>query len=240
MTDPPRPAPPGPPPEGASAERERAAPSEAARQYAAVWGAHARAANFNRLLAGGLLAALLAALLGWWNTARFVPEPMIVRVDAVGRADVVRPDDLYWDDDPADAVTRHFLTRFLVDYAGRQRLTARDDWARALHFLDAPLAREAIAREAAGIADVLAGRAAEQEVRGILLRIYPRPQPPHAAEATYTLSAADGRGGWIERSWTATMEFEFVTVTSPEFALVNPIGLMITHLRLEEASVTGG
>ena len=31
------------------------------------------------------------------------------------------------------------------------------------------------------------------------------------------------------------MQFQFVEVTNPEFALVNPIGLVITYLRLERA-----
>ena len=32
------------------------------------------------------------------------------------------------------------------------------------------------------------------------------------------------------------MEFDWVEVTNPEFALVNPIGLVITHLRLTAAA----
>ena len=58
---------------------------------------------------------------------------------------------------------------------------------------------------------------------------------PHRAEATYELVEADGRGGWRSEHWTATIQFQFVEVTNPEFALVNPIGLVISYLRLERA-----
>ena len=209
-----------------------------ARDYAAVWGAHAAAARWNRLLAVALLVVLALCVIGWARTARHVPEPIIVRVDSVGRADVVRPEDMHWDNDPADPVTRHFLTRFIHDHAARKRLTAKDDWARSLFFLSQEEVQKAIQRDSAAIADVLAGRDPEKDIREINLLIYPRLEPPHQAEATYVVVVADGRGGWQRQHWSATMQFEFIDVTNPAFALENPIGLVITHIRLEEASST--
>ena len=209
---------------------------ESHRQYAAVWGAHAAAARWNRYLALALLAVLAACVIGWARTARHVPEPIIVRVDAVGRAEVVRPEDMYWDDDPADPVTRYFLSRFIHDFAGRKRLSAKDDWARALFFLSSEEVQKAIDRDSAEIADVLAGRLPERDVQEFNMLIRPRLEPPHAAEATYVLAAADGRGGWTREAWTATMQFEFIDVTNPAFAMENPIGLVVTYLRLEAAT----
>lgn len=207
----------------------------AGKDYAGVLGELAGAARFNRWLAAGVLLALVLCLVGWARTARWMPQPMIVRVDSVGRAEVVQPEDLYWDQDATDPVTRHFLHRFISDHARRSRYTARDDWARSLFFTTREVTAEAIARDSAGIAAVMAGTATERQVERVVVRIHPQPQPPHRAEATYELVEADGRGGWRTTFWTATMHFEFVAVTNPEFALVNPIGLVVSYLRLERA-----
>ncbi|MCY3560552.1 MAG: VirB8/TrbF family protein [bacterium] len=213
-------------------------PDPAAVEYAAVWGAHARAAKWNRRIAVALAAALLACIVGWASTVRHVPEPIFVRVDAVGRAEVVAPTELYWDDDPADPVTRWFLEKFIRDHVRRSRHTAKEDWSRSLYFLSPEEASKAIDRDADGVAAVEAGRAPELAVEQVLLRIHPRPQPPHAAEITYVTAGPDGQGGYRRDSWTATLEFQFVTVNNPAFARVNPIGLVIPYLRLERA--TGG
>lgn len=227
--------------EAAAEEPARPADAEeqgrfrAGKEYAGALGELAGAARFNRWLAAGTLLALLLCLVGWARTARWMPEPMIVRVDSVGRAEVVKPEDLYWDEDASDPVTRHFLHKFISDHVRRGRYSAQEDWARSLFFTSTEVTAEAIERDSAGIAAVQAGTAAERHVERVVVRIHPQPQPPHRAEATYELIEADGRGGWRTTFWTATMQFQFVEVTNPEFALVNPIGLVITYLRLERA-----
>lgn len=219
-------------PAGASREEEG---YQAGKDYAGTLAELAAAARFNRRIAAALLLALLLCLVGWARTARWVPEPMIVRVDSVGRADVVAPEDLYWDQDATDPVTRHFLHSFISDHVRRERYSAREDWARSLFFTSKEVTAEAIARDSAGIAAVQAGTAPERQVERVVVRIHPQPEPPHRAEATYELVSPDGRGGWTQESWTATIQFQFVEVTNPEFALVNPIGLVVTYLRLERA-----
>ena len=208
---------------------------EAPKEYAGVLGELARAARFHRWLTAGALFALVLGLVGWARTARWMPEPLIVRVDSVGRAEVVAPEDLYWDQDASDPVTRHFLHRFISDHVRRSRYTASEDWARSLFFTSQQVTAEAIERDSDAIAAVMTGALPEAQVERVVVRIHPQPQPPHRAEATYELVEADGRGGWRTTHWTATMQFEFVEVTNPEFALVNPIGLVISYLRLEQA-----
>ena len=205
------------------------------KEYAGILGELAKGARFSRWQSAGALFALVLCLVGWARTARWIPQPMIVRVDSVGRAEVVAPEDLYWDQDASDPVTRHFLHKFISDHARRSRYTARDDWSRSLFFLSREVTAEAIDRDSAGIAAVMTGSAPERQVERVVVRIHPQPEPPHRAEATFELVEADGRGGWRTTHWTATMQFEFVAVTNPEFALVNPIGLVISYLRLEQA-----
>ncbi|MXY16101.1 MAG: hypothetical protein F4057_07200 [Acidobacteria bacterium] len=208
---------------------------DAGKQYAGTLAELAAAARFNRRLGAGLLFALLLGLVGWARTARWMPEPMIVRVDSVGRAEVVSPEDLYWDESPTDPVTRHFLHKFISDHVRRERYGVRADWSRSLMFTSKEVTAAAIARDSAEIAAVQAGTAPERRVERVVVRIHPQPEPPHQATATYDLITPDGRGGWTQESWTATMRFEFIQVTNPEFALVNPIGLVVSFLRLEPA-----
>ena len=208
---------------------------QAGKDYAGTLAELAAAARWNRRIAAGLLLALLVGLVGWARSARWMPEPLIVRVDSVGRAEVVSPEDLYWDQDASDPVTRHFLHRFVTDHVRRERYSAQQDWARSLFFTSKEVTAEAIQRDSAEIAAVQAGTAPERQVERVVVRIHPQPEAPHRAEATYELITADGRGGWTTSSWTATIQFDFVTVTNPEFALVNPIGLVVTYLRLERA-----
>ena len=207
----------------------------AAQEYVALWGAHAAAARNFRVLCFVLAGILVLCVVGWMRTATYVPQPVFVRVDEVGRAEVVDPARLHWEGDPTDPVTRFFLTRFIRDHVTRLRTTARDSWTRSLFFLSQQETSRAIERDSDAIAAVLRGEEPEREVENIMLRIHPRPTPPHAAEATFDLLRPGAEG--LRRShWTATLEFDFVEVSNPEFALVNPTGLVISYLRLDEAT----
>lgn len=225
-----------PPPEPA-AERTPEPPPErdAAREFAAVWGEHARAARVYRAATVALALALVAAVWGLVGVSRFVPQPIFVRVDEIGRAEVVQPEQLYFDRDPSDPVTRHFLIAFVRLHAGRVRARVRDDFTHSLYFLSRAAGQAAYAAARDEIAAVAAGTAPEREIADIVLRIYPRAQPPHRAEATYEVLEAAASG--TRRShWTAVMEFDWVAVENPEFSVVNPTGLLVTDLRLTEAS----
>lgn len=220
----------------AGREAEEAAPArDAAREFAAVWGEHARAARHYRAATLALAAALAAAVFGLVGVSRFVPQPIFVRVDAVGRADVVQPTDLYWQRDPADPVTKHFLRRFVQLHSGRLRARVQDDFTQSLYFLSRAAGAAAYESAREELAAVASGAAPQKDVANIVLRIYPGAEPPHRAEATYELIEA-GRGGARRTHWTAALEFDFVDAENPDFARVNPIGLVITHLRVDEVA----
>ena len=76
-----------------------------------------------------------------------MPQPMIVRVDSVGHTEVVAPEDLHWDQDASDPVTRHFLHRFISDHVRRSRYAASEDWAHSLLFTSQQVTSEAIERD---------------------------------------------------------------------------------------------
>ena len=208
---------------------------DAAREFAAVWGEHARAARVYRAAVLALSLALVAAVWGLVGVSRFVPQPLFVRVDDVGRPRVVEPEQLYFDRDPTDKVVRHFLVAFVRLHVSRIRARVRDDFTHSLYFLSRDAGQAAYADALDEIAAVAAGTAPEREVADIVLHIYPRPEAPHRAEATFEMLEA-GPSGARRSHWTAVMEFDWVEAANTEFALVNPIGLVVTDLRLTEAS----
>ena len=65
-------------------------------------------------------------------------KPLIVRINDVGRADVVRYNSMEYS--PREPELKYFLTQFVHDFYGRRRLTVRDDFSRSLYFLESQLA----------------------------------------------------------------------------------------------------
>ena len=63
------------------------------------------------------------------------PRPIVVRVDAVGRAEALAYETVEAQADPRDPTTKYFLNRFLHDHFGRRRATAQEYWPRSLRFL---------------------------------------------------------------------------------------------------------
>ncbi|MDE0433962.1 MAG: hypothetical protein OXH92_08120, partial [Bryobacterales bacterium] len=70
------------------------------REYAEAWAAHASAARTLRWIVGALIVVLLVTSIGWLRSAAHEPQPLFVRVDDVGRAEVVDYEALQFDKDP--------------------------------------------------------------------------------------------------------------------------------------------
>ena len=205
------------------------------REYAEAWAAHASAARTLRWIVGALFVALLVTSIGWLNSASHEPQPLFVRVDDVGRAEVVDYQALQFDKNPVSPVTKFFLARFIRDHYERRRGGVREAWTRSLYFLSRDLAQSASASDAEGIAAVIAGQAAEIEMEDLTLRITPSEQPPFAAIATYTL-VYRRRGTELARElWSTEIRFHFLDGVPTEYVLVNPIGLSVSYLRSDRA-----
>lgn len=207
---------------------------EAVEEYAEIWAAHASAARTLRAVAAGLLLLCLVLAAGWHGAASRQPKPVFVRVDEIGRAEVVAHEALEFDKDPLDPTAKYFLAQFVRDHFGRDRATSRAAWTRSLYFLTKELADAAIAADTEGLAEVAAGAAPEARVDELVLRIVPRPAPPHEATATYELVEAASRAE-VRTKWTVTMHFSFLDEVPANFLAVNPVGLLISYVRADEA-----
>ena len=205
------------------------------REYAEAWGAHAAAARTLRWIVGALILVLVITSIGWLNSASHEPQPLFVRVDDVGRAEVVNYEALQFDNNPVSPVTKFFLARFIRDHYERRRGGVREAWTRSLYFLTRELAQTSSASDSENIAAVIAGQSAEIEMQDLTLRITPSEQPPFTAIATYTLIYRR-RGTELGRElWSTELRFHFLDGIPTEYVLVNPIGLSVSYLRADRA-----
>ena len=205
------------------------------REYAEAWAAHASAARTLRWIVAALILALLVTSIGWLRSAAHEPQPLFVRVDDVGRAEVVNYEALEFDKNPVSPVTKFFLARFIRDHYERRRGGVREAWTRSLYFLTRELAQTSSAADSESIAAVIAGQAAEIEMEDLTLRITPSEQPPFTAIATYTLIYRR-RGTELGRElWSTELRFHFLDSVPTEYVLVNPIGLSVSYLRADRA-----
>ena len=205
------------------------------REFAEAWGAHASAARTLRWITGALIVMLLITSIGWLRSASREPQPLFVRVDELGRAEVVDYEALEFDKNPTSPVTKFFLARFMRDHYERRQGGVREAWTRSLYFLTRELAQTASATDAENIAAVIAGQASEIVMQDLTLRITPSDQAPFTAIATYTL-IYQRRGAELGRElWSTELRFHFLDSVPSEYVLVNPIGLSVSYLRADRA-----
>ena len=205
------------------------------REYAEAWAAHASAARTLRWIVGALIVVLLVTSAGWLSSASREPQPLFVRVDELGRAEVVDYEALEFDKNPVSPVTKFFLARFVRDHYERRRGGVREAWTRSLYFLTRELAQASSDADSDNIAAVIAGAAAEIEMQDLTLRITPSEEAPFTASATYTL-VYRRQGTELGRElWSTELRFHFLDSVPSEYVLVNPIGLSVSYLRADRA-----
>ncbi len=205
------------------------------REYAEAWAAHASAARTLRWITATLFVVVLITSFGWLSSASHEPQPLFVRVDQLGRAEVVDYEALQFDKNPVSPVTKFFLARFLRDHYERRRGGVREAWTRSLYFLTRELAQTSSNSDSENIAAVIAGQSAEIQMQDLTLRINPSEQPPFTATATYTLIYRR-RGTELGRElWSTELRFHFLDSVPSEYVLVNPIGLSVSYLRADRA-----
>jgi len=160
-----------------------------------------------------------------------------VRIDEIGRAEAIKYDDLNYK--PQDKEIKYFLTQFCRLYYSRNKLTIRDDFRRALLFMDTQLADNTLTAwtKDKTIDNFLSGSAPEQEVTVNRIDIEDLRAAPYKATVEYELiykSPLDG--SQIKRSqYTAHFVFAFRDTVSNDLIQINPLGLAISYFREDEA-----
>ena len=196
----------------------------------------------NRYLRIALVCAcvvIVALSVAYWKMALEIRniKPLVVRVNEAGDAVVAPYASLEYQ--PREPEVRHFLMRFVQDHYSRVRATARDAFQRKLFFLDATHARATMEAEsrAKSLQSFLAGNDDEVEVYVTNVAIEDLRQAPYKAAVTFEKvfrAAGDGRELKREK-YTAHFVFTLLDKVPNNFVEVNPLGLVITYFREDQA-----
>ena len=214
---------------------------DAGAEYAEIWGEAIHTNRHLRVISVGLAIGVLLLIVA---VIRIVsvepPRPIVVRVDEVGRAEAVAYKAMEAQADPLDPTTKYFLNRFIYDFYSRRRATVAQNWSRSLRFLSTQLANASFRADSQNVALLAAGVArGELQVARVILRIQPNPQQPHSATADFDLVRMEMENEVGRERWTLSLQFQFLQQIPTDLIVFNPMGIVITYLQGDRATVTG-
>jgi len=163
-------------------------------------------------------------------------RPLVIRINDVGRPEVVSYDSLQYQ--PREAEIRYFLIQFVQRHYSRMRATIQDNYARSLYFLDGRLADATIEANKKGktIETFLAGQGEEIEVNVKNVSIEDLREPPYRATVDFdkVYFGAD-RTATKREKYVANFVFVVKDRVPNAMIPVNPLGLTITYFREDQA-----
>jgi type IV secretory pathway TrbF-like protein len=207
--------------------------------YLEMEAAYAVHNRYLRVLLGCACLVILALTVsGWKLSSEYANrKPLVIRVNEAGDAVTAPYASLAYQ--PREPEVRHFLMRFVQDHYSRVRATARDAFQRKLFFLGSTLARAAMEEESRSksLQGFLASSDDEVDVYVTNVAIEDLRQAPYKASADFEKvfrAAGDGRELKRER-YTAHFVFTLLDRVPNNFIEVNPLGLVITYFREDQA-----
>ena len=209
---------------------------KAQEAYAEIW-AEVLATNRYLKLALGASAVLCVGLLllCWRTFDRFEHlAPLVLRIDEVGRAEVVDYQAAAYRPDVAKPEVKYFLRRFLLLHRERRRGMALEAWKQSLLFLDRPLARRLLSEQESSkeLVRFMSGEGPEIELELGAVQVQPSREEPYLGRMDFTEIRRDVTGRELDRArWTSEFEFRFLPEPPQELLAVNPIGLAVTYFR---------
>lgn len=214
---------------------------DAKRQYVELFGS---AMVMNTYLKIALLAlSFVAAGLISLNvyTARHYAQlkPLVIRIDEVGRAQVVTYESMTYTPVGQAPELKYFLVQFIVKHFGRMRATVKTQYAESLYFLEAALAEATIAHDqrTQSIEKFLTGTSDEIEIQVKNVTLEELREPPYRAVVEFdrVYYAVGNRQEHSRDTCVAHLTF-VVRDQVPNAAIpINPLGLTVTYLRVDQA-----
>ena len=172
-------------------------------------------------------------------SSRELPKPIVIRVDAVGRAEALAYEAVEAAPTPTDPATKYFLNQFLSDYYEREPTVVFTAWPRALRFLQTSLAAAVYETHSDSVAAMAAGLSTggtPRRVENVVLRILPAQSPPWQASADFDLVLSPPARDPERQRWTASLQFTFLPSVPPDLLPVNPLGLIVTYIQADQAA----
>jgi type IV secretory pathway TrbF-like protein len=214
-------------------------PHSAARQFVEIWGGPI---VLNAWLKGAvaLLSVLVLVLAGGLVHATSQAaqvKPLVVRIDAIGRAEAVSYDAATWK--PQTPELRYFLTRFVTLHFARMRGTIARDFPNSLMFLSDGKQAEILGAAGKGSVEsfVQDPTADERDIEVKNVTFSDLSTPPYQASVDFVALDYGSNSRQARKTETFTAQVAFVLRDSVPNAYVpvNPLGLQITQLRVDQA-----
>jgi type IV secretory pathway TrbF-like protein len=212
----------------------------AKRQFVELYGS---ALVMNTYLKLALLLVSVLALgllaLNFRTQAKYANvKPLVVRIDAVGRAEAVQYDASTYHVEAPEL--RYFLTQFVVKHFSRLRATVQREYADSLFFLDPTLADATIAEnEQSRTLETFLTDASADEVDIAIqnVSLSELTTPPYKASVSFqkVLYTPGTRTERARQSYVAQVDFVLRDHVPNEFVRVNPLGLQVSYFRVDQA-----
>jgi type IV secretion system protein VirB5 len=212
----------------------------AKRQFVELYGS---ALVMNTYLKLALLLVSVLALgllaLNFRTQAKYANvKPLVVRIDAVGRAEAVQYDASAYHVEAPEL--RYFLTQFVVKHFSRLRATVQREYADSLFFLDPALADATIAQnEQSRTLETFVTDASADEVDIAIqnVSLSELTTPPYTASISFqkVLYTPGTRTERARQSYVAQVDFVLRDHVPNEFVRVNPLGLQVSYFRVDQA-----
>lgn len=164
-------------------------------------------------------------------------QPLVIRIDTLGRAEAVSYGSLAYQ--PQEAEIKFFLARFVQQHYGRIRVNFRDNYTQSLYFLDGRLADAILStnRKSKVAERFLSGETPEIDVNVKNVVIEDLRSAPYKATVEFEkvfLNASDRTEVRRER-YVANFVFVVRQPVANALVPVNPLGLTITYFREDQA-----
>ena len=166
-------------------------------------------------------------------------KPLVIRIDDVGRAQAVQYDTLTYQPQGQAPELKYFLTQFVTKHFARMRATVQERYTESLYFFDAALADATMAQNqrTQTLEHFISGNGDEIEVRVKNVTLDDLKASPYKAAVDFekVYYAAGSRQERKRETFVAQMTFVLRDQIPNALVLVNPLGLTITYIRVDQA-----
>ncbi len=222
------------------ADLNQKTPENAKRQFVELYGSALVMNTYLKiaLLLVGVIAVGLVAL-NFRTQANYAHvKPLVIRIDEVGRAEAVAYDAATYR--PQAPELRYFLTRFVATHFSRLRATVQREYPDSLFFLDSRLGDATIAAndQTRVIETFLTNASADEidiEVKNVTFAELGKPPYKAAVDFEMRYFAPGTRQERRRETYIAQIDFVLRDSVPNAFVRVNPLGLQITHFRVDQA-----
>jgi type IV secretory pathway TrbF-like protein len=213
----------------------------AQRQFAEIYGSALVLNTYLKLalLVVGLVALGLVGLNFKTQAAANHVKPLVIRIDAVGRAQAVSYDAAATYH-PQPPELRYFLTQFIVKHFSRLRATLQRDFPESLFFLEPSLLETTMTRvNQTHVLETFMGSGAgdeiDIEVRNVSLSELSKTPYKAAVDFEQVVYTTGTRSLRKRETYVAQLDFILNDSVPASFVPVNPLGLQITYFRVDQA-----